>query len=58
MQIFFIINIIFRDCFVLPSQYETFSVGFLEAWSAEKPVIATDVGGISDLIEDAWRLVI
>lgn len=32
------------DCFILNSNYETFSIVVAEAWSCGKPVIATNVG--------------
>ena len=38
------------DCFTLPSRHEPFGIVVLEAWSAEKPVIAAKVGGLARLI--------
>lgn len=40
------------DLFVLPSLFEGLGVAALEAMAAGKPVIATEVGGLSELVED------
>lgn len=40
------------DIFVLPSDWEGVPLTVLEAMSANKPVIATVVGGVPELIED------
>lgn len=40
------------DIFVLPSQTEGFAISVLEAAAASKPVIATKVGAIGDLVAD------
>ena len=39
------------DVFVLPTYADTFSIASLEAMAAGLPVIATDVGGIADIVE-------
>lgn len=38
------------DVYCLPSKYEGMPISILEAWASEKPVVATDVTGIRDLI--------
>lgn len=40
------------DVYVLPSRYETFPMTILEAYSCGKPVIASRVGALSDIITD------
>jgi len=39
------------DLVVIPSRNEPFGLVLLEAWSAEKPVVACDVGGLSENID-------
>jgi glycosyltransferase involved in cell wall biosynthesis len=39
------------DMVVIPSRNEPFGLVLLEAWSAEKPVVACDVGGLSENID-------
>jgi len=38
------------DVYVLPSRYETFPTGLLEAYACGKPVIASNVGGLKELV--------
>jgi len=40
------------DCLVAPSKREGLPIAFLEAMAAGRPVIATDVGGVSELVVD------
>lgn len=38
------------EVYVLPSRYETFPMSLLEAYACSKPVIASNVGGLKDLV--------
>jgi len=40
------------DAFLLPSHYESFGLAALEAMACGVPVVAADVGGVSEVIED------
>jgi L-malate glycosyltransferase len=42
------------DLFVLPSEYESFGLAALEAMAAEVPVIATNVGGLPEIIINGY----
>lgn len=38
------------DVYILPSRYETFPMTLLEAYACGKPIIASNVGGLKDLV--------
>ena len=40
------------DVFVLPSRRESFGISIVEAMLAERPVVATDVGSVSEVVVD------
>lgn len=46
------------DCFVLPSEYETFSVACIEAMSCGLPVIATKCGGPEEFVDETNGILI
>lgn len=40
------------DVFVLPSAHEPFGIAALEAWATGLPLLAANVGGLKDFVED------
>ena len=40
------------EVYVLPSRYETFPMTILEAYACGKPVVASEVGGLRDLVKN------
>jgi glycosyltransferase involved in cell wall biosynthesis len=38
------------DVYAMPSQHETFGIGYLEAWLHEKPVIGGDIAALREVI--------
>jgi len=51
-ELYMLLNI--TDIYVFPSLSELFPYAILEAMAANKPIIATDVGGISEAIIHEW----
>jgi glycosyltransferase involved in cell wall biosynthesis len=43
------------DCFILPSRSEGLPVVLMEACAASLPIIATDVGGVSEIVIDNFN---
>ncbi|MNP70802.1 GDP-mannose-dependent alpha-(1-6)-phosphatidylinositol monomannoside mannosyltransferase [compost metagenome] len=46
------------NCFVLPSDYETFGVVYIEAIASGKPIIGTKNGGAEDIITDTNGIIV
>ena len=45
------------DLFVAPSRFESFGIIFVEAMSCAKPVVACNVGGVTEVVGDAGLLI-
>lgn len=45
----------FIDCFVLPSLFEAFGITLIEAMSCGRPVIASNVGGIPEIVDNGYN---
>lgn len=43
------------DVFILPSRFESFPLSILEAMSAGLPIIATDSGGVSEMVKNNYN---
>ncbi|ANQ54634.1 hypothetical protein BG95_04920 [Thermosipho sp. 1063] len=46
------------DCFILPSRSEGLPVALMEACAASLPIIATDVGGVSEIAVDNYNAIL
>lgn len=46
------------DIYVLPSRYETFPMGLLEAYACGKPVIASNINGLRELVTEKNGLLV
>jgi len=40
------------DIFIFPTEYESFGIAVIEAMAEEKPVIASDIGALKEIIND------
>ena len=45
----------FVDLFILPSNYEGLPMVIIEAMSFGKPIVASNVGGISEIVNDGYN---